>query len=349
MPRSGNYNVNYRLELSIFRTIKQKIVLCAALVVLFAIPLVAGNYLIYLINFCFIAVIAVLGLNVVTGYAGQISLGQGALVAVGAYSTAIFANYGLPFWLVIPLAGGAATLIGLLVGLPSLRLEGLYLAITTLAFHMITLYAISHGGSFTGGHDGMKLAPPALGGFALDTPRKFYYLAAFLAVLFIFLAVNLVRSRVGRALVAIRDRDVVASALGINLASFKLMAFGISAFYAGVAGSLYGYLVNVVTPDHFGIDVSIQYLAMLISGGIGTIEGAVLGAFFLTLLPEAMRSVVNAFSDVAPTLGGSFLLLREGLYGLVIILFLIFEPRGLSGFWQRIRNSWGTYPYKYHG
>lgn len=349
MPRSGNYNINYRLELSIFRTIKQKVVLCIALLILFCIPLVAGNYLVYLFNFVFIAVIAVLGLNVVTGYAGLISLGQGALLAVGAYSAAILGGHGLPFWLGIPLAGVATGFVGLLVGLPSLRIEGLYLAIATLAFHMITLYVISHGGGITGGVEGLNLAHPALGGFVFDTPQRFYYLAGFLAVFFIFLTVNLVRSRVGRALIAVRDRDVVASTLGINNDHYKLMAFGISAFYAGVAGSLYGYLVNVVTPDHFGIDVSIQYLAMLISGGIGTVEGAILGAVFLTFLPEAMRSVVNSLSAIAPTLGGSFQLLREGLYGLVIILFLIFEPRGLSGFWQRIRNSWETYPYKYHG
>ena len=211
MPRSGNFNVNYRLELSIFRTTKQKVVLLAALLALFGIPLLAGNYLLYILNFVFIAVIAVLGLNIVTGYAGLINLGQGALLAVGAYATAILAGYGLPFWIVIPLAGGAATFIGLLVGLPSLRLEGLYLAIATLAFHMVALFAISHGDSITGGFDGIKLARPALGGFVLDSPRKFYYLAAFLAVLFIFLAVNLVRSRFGRALVAVRDRDVVAS------------------------------------------------------------------------------------------------------------------------------------------
>jgi len=345
VPRSGNFNVNYRLELSIFRTIKQKVVLCVALLIIFGIPLVFGHYLIYLFNFVFIAVIAVMGLNILTGYAGLISIGHGALLAVGAYSSAILAGYGLPIWLVIPLAGVATGFIGILVGLPSLRIEGLYLAIATLAFHMITIYAISHGGSFTGGFDGLHLARPTF----LNTPLKFYYLAAFLVVFFIFLTVNLGRSRVGRALVAIRDRDVVASTLGINTVYYKLIAFGISAFYAGVAGSLYGYLVNVVSPDHFGVDVSIQYLAMLISGGIGTIEGAILGSVFLTLLPEVMRSAVNAFSAIAPTLGGSFQLLRGGMYGLIIILFLIFEPRGLSGFWQRIRNSWETYPYKYHG
>lgn len=347
MARSGNFNVSYRQDIAIFRTLGQKIWLGILGIILLLYPLLLGEYYIYIINFALIAIIAAVGLNLLTGYTGQISLGHAAFLAVGAYATAIFSSMGLPFIVVLLLSGLAALILGLIIGFPSLRLEGLYLAIATMAFYFIVAYGISHWTGLTGGQYGLKVAPLHVMGIPVDSNTRFYYLLLMFVVAAVYFATNLARSRVGRAFVAIRDRDIAAEVIGIDVARYKLISFAVSSAYAGIAGSLYAYFVGILAPEHFGFDVSIQYIAMIIAGGLGSIEGAIIGALFISLLPEGLRFVTGALASSFPELSNNFLLLKEGVYGLIIILFLIIEPTGLYGIWRRIKDSWETFPYRY--
>lgn len=348
MSRSGNYHTNYGQEISIFRTPGQKAWLALLVAGLVAFPFLAGNYYIYVVNFALISVIGALGLNLLTGFTGQISLGQAAFLAVGAYATALLSShFHWPFLVTIFLAALVTMVIGLVIGAPSLRLEGLYLAIATMALYFIVAYIISHWNSLTGGPYGIKVPPLQIMGLKFDNNFKLYFLLLSFVAGSVYFVANLARSRTGRAFVAIRDRDIAAEAMGIDVARYKILAFAVSSFLAGIAGGLYAYLVGVIAPDHFTFEVSIQYIAMIIAGGLGSIEGAILGAFFISLLPEVLRFVTGSLAESFPVFSGNFLLLREAAYGLVIVVFLLLEPAGLYGIWRNLRNSWETFPYKY--
>ncbi|HIM55353.1 MAG TPA: branched-chain amino acid ABC transporter permease, partial [Candidatus Latescibacteria bacterium] len=303
-----------------------------------------GNYLLYLVNLTAIAAIVAMGMNLLLGCAGLISLGHAAFLAVGAYTAAILANrLGLPVWMTVALSGLVTGGIGVIVGLPALRIKGLYLGLATLAFQFITDHVIVHAESLTGGANGMIVPAPALGSFAFDTDLRFYYIAAPLALLLGLAMVNLQRSRFGRALVAIRDSDVAAEAVGVNLARYKTLAFGVSAAYAGVAGSLLAHYLGYIGPDHFTVMKSIEYVVMIIVGGPGSILGSLLGAIFVTWLPEVMRFGEEALRSFFPHL--VFPDLRAIVMGLVLILFIAFEPEGLAGRWRKIREYWTTWPF----
>jgi branched-chain amino acid transport system permease protein len=339
---------SYDEDAALFRTGVRRLWFAALLAGLALAPLVGsaigGDYVPYLLNMAGIAVIVALGLNLLTGSAGLVSLGHAAFLAIGAYTAAFLATrVGFPFWMTVTIAGGVTGLVGLVVGLPALRLRGLYLALATLAFQMIVGHVALRWESVTGGPNGSVAPPPALGGFVFDDATRFYYITATLAVLLALGVANLMRSRFGRALVAIRDSDVAAEAMGVHLARYKTLAFGISAAYTGVAGSLFAHFLGYIGPDHFTVLQSIEYLAMIVLGGLGSILGSVLGAVVLTLLPEVLRLGLDLAREVSPGL----LLpdLRAFVVGLVLILILIFEPEGLAGRWRKIQRYWRTWPF----
>src|SRR5436309_13618841 len=248
--QSGDFRVTYASDERIFETRLPIVALVGLLAALAFVPLVAGTYWLDVLNRIGIAIIGALGLNILVGYTGQISIGHAAFLAVGAYSTAIFeANAGLPFYLAIPLAALVASGVGLIFGIPSLRLKGLYLAIATLAAHFITTYVIIHWESMTKGVLGFMVPPATVFGLALDSDARVFYLIYALVVQATLFAKNLVRTEVGRAFIAIRDRDVAASVIGVSLLRYKLLAFVISSFYAGLAGGLMAHHSRILFPD----------------------------------------------------------------------------------------------------
>ncbi|MEW6751317.1 MAG: branched-chain amino acid ABC transporter permease [Candidatus Latescibacterota bacterium] len=339
---------SYEEEMRLFRTPVRRVWFGLLLLLLAVAPwaamALAGNYLVYLLNLTAIAVIVALGLNLLCGTTGLISLGHGAFVAVGAYTTAVLtARLGLPFWVALPASAALAGLMGVVVGLPALRLKGLYLALATLGFQLITEHVILRWEGLTGGASGMAVPRPVLAGLTLDTDARCWHLTAALAVLLALGLANLKRSRYGRALAAIRDSDVAAEAVGVDLARYKTLAFGISAAYAGLAGSLLAGYLGYVGPDHFGILLSIEYLAMILVGGLGSLLGAVLGAVVITLLPEGVRYLAGALGDAFPRAAVPDL--RSLAVGLLLVLVIVFAPEGLAGRWRRLREYWTTWPF----
>ena len=289
---AGNYKTTYNADMALFPL---PIAKWAAgfflLLFVLVVPLVLHEYYLTVFNLVFIAIVGALGLNILVGYTGQISIGHAAFMSVGAYTAANFAvKLGLPFWLTLPLGGLMAALIGAIVGIPSLRIKGTYLAIATLASQLIIEWIINHTPMISGGAAASIEVPrPALFGYQLKTQGQLYYFTLFFAILAIIATMNLVRSRIGRAFVAIRDQDIAAEIIGINIFRYKLLAFAISSFYAGVCGVLYTYYFGIANYEAFQIGVSIDYLAMIIIGGLGSVLGTILGAIFVQTLPIVIR------------------------------------------------------------
>jgi branched-chain amino acid transport system permease protein len=280
-----------------------------------------------------------LGLNLLTGFTGQISLGHAAFIGVGAYTSAILiTRVGISFWWTIPLAGLMAAIVGVIIGIPSLRIKGLYLAIATIAAQFILEYVFTNWDSMTHGIRGINVPDPRLFGFEFDTERKFYFITLFFVITGTLYARNLIRTRVGRAFIAIRDRDLAAELIGINLFRYKLLSFAISSFYAGVAGSLW--------VEHFPLTLSIEYLAMVIVGGLGSVLGSIYGAVFMVLVPEILKFGTGAIKNI-PAFQHIFAPLREVVFGALIVFFLIFEPQGLAEIWRRMKNFFMLWPFAY--
>ena len=326
----------------------------AVLAVLFfaVIPLTLHEYYLSVANLVWIAVIGALGLNILVGFTGQVSIGHGAFMSVGAYTAANLANrLGSP-WPVNLLAGGLmAALIGAIVGIPSLRIKGLYLAIATLAGQLIIEWTINHVTFISGGvQASIEVARPRLGSMVLNTQRDMYYFLLVFVVLAIVGTLNLIRSRVGRAFIAIRDQDIAAEIIGINIFRYKLLAFAISSFYAGVTGVLYTYFLGIANYEQFQLGVSIDYLAMIIIGGLGSVLGSIFGAIFVTLLPIGIRYAMEAFGGIffsQQTVLNLIPNLRLMLFGALIIGFLIVEPEGLNRLWRNIRSYFRVWPFAY--
>lgn len=332
--------------MALYRNPRVKRRMLIIVILLFLIPLFASNYVIGLATLCAIAVIGAIGLNILTGFTGQISVGVGAFLAVGGYTSAIFTTtYGLSFWISLPLAGLLTAIIGGLFGIPSLRLKGLYLAIATLAAQVIILWVIGNWESVTGGGSGMVLERPSIGGFSFYDQNSYYYLCLVVAVLTTIYALNLFRTRTGRAFLAVRDRDVAAQIMGINLFSYKVMSFAISSFIVGIAGALLAHYTMIVTVELYSIQVSIQYLAMILVGGLGSVFGAILGAVFITLLPVGLGYMVEYLTMFIPDAYSLLSSFREFVFGLVLILFLVFEPGGLVNIWNNIKNYFKLWPF----
>jgi branched-chain amino acid transport system permease protein len=322
------------------------LVLVAALI---AAPYLLNSYALSFLTIILITVVGALGLNILTGYTGLISLGHVGFLVTGAYAYAVLVSrYGLPPLVGFLGAGIIPALASLVVGAPSLRLKGLYLAITTLAFSFIINTVILEARTVTNGARGIAVQRPEIFGVSFDSDAAFTQLCLGFAILTLFATLNIRRSRVGRAFVAIRDNDTAARVMGINLHAYKLFAFVTSAFITGIAGALYGIYLSFVSVEGFPFLLSIEALAILIVGGLGSALGAVLGTVLIVLLPEATRLVLSLFSaqmDALFSTGAQEL--KSMLYGLVIILFLRFQPRGLVGAWHDIRRLWANWPLRY--
>lgn len=347
--RSKTFKESYAEDIRVFQTIWVKLWLAAFLIGLLALPFWGDPYIVYMANISGIAIVAAVGLNILTGFTGQISLGHAAFVAIGAYTTAILANrFAVPFWITIPAGGVVAAGFGVLLGFPCLRLKGLYLAMATMSFGVVVEYMVTHWESLTMGVRGISAPPPSLFGCSLAGEYRLFYVILFFVAILTAGAKNLLRTRVGRALTAIRDRDIAAEVIGVDLTKYKVTAFAISSFYGGIAGGLYAYSTGYVHPENFTLLLSIEYIAMIIVGGLGSVLGSIFGAVFLTLMPDIIKSV----SDV---LGRNFAFLQGrydeewniAAFGLLIMVFLIAEPTGLNGIWGRVKTCFKNWPFTY--
>jgi branched-chain amino acid transport system permease protein len=330
--------------MAIFRTRTQWVLLLAFLALLFTLPVYASDRMLTIVTIMGITIISVLGLNILTGYCGQISLGHAGFMAVGGYVSAILtARLGWPFWAALPFAGLGAGLVGIVFGLPSLKIKGFYLIMATIAANFIIIWLILQFYSVTGGADGMAVPRPEIGGLVIKSKAGYFYLVMISTCIAVYLAKNIVRTRVGRAFIAIRDNDLAAEVMGVNLWAYKLMAFFIGCVFAGVAGSLLVHYIAFASVDQFPFMNSVWYLGMLIVGGMGSTAGAILGAVSLKLLDELVTIVGPILSAVtAPQAAASLGLIMRGL---VIIVFLIFEPRGLYHRWELVKAYYRLWPF----
>jgi len=346
----GNYKETYLKDLTIFETDFGRLWLLIGLVFLFGvIPFICKPYMLYVLNLMGIYAIAAIGLNLLIGYTGQISLGHGAFFGVGAYAAAILATKaGFPFWLAVPAAGLLTAAVGIVFGLPSARLKHLYLLIATLAGQFILEYVFLQWEGMTGGANGIIVVGASLFGLELSNDRTFYFITFACFAVLTWIAVNLVRTRYGRAFIAIRDNDRAAEGMGIPIFLYKLLAFAISSFYAGVAGALFAYHTMSITPEPFNLWLSIEFVAMIIIGGLGNIPGAVFGTIFIVSLNEVLTSVTEFLMNVGAT-GVAITLapLREFVFGLAIVLFIIYEPKGIAEVWRVVRSSFRLWPFSY--
>jgi branched-chain amino acid transport system permease protein len=350
MARAGtNLRTSYLESNEVLRRPYQKLLMSLIIAALLALPLGSSDYFLHLINLCFLACIGALGLMILTGFCGQISLGHAAFLAIGAFTTVILTvHMKMPFIVVIPAAAVSGALVGFIVGLPSLRFRGVYLAISTLAMHyaiifLCTSYQAKFGSSASAG---ITIADPEIGPLRLRGEHVWFYFLLALLTLVTVGCVNLVRTRPGRAWMAIRDRDIAAEALGINLTRYKLAAFMLSAMLASVAGSLAAYYSNVVTVEGYTLDLAVIYVAMIIVGGMGSILGGLLGATFITLLPYGIDSLFEHLPR-AWRFGSTVFGVQVGAVGVCIILFLLLEPKGLAEIWRRIETYFDRWPFRY--
>lgn len=366
---AGDFDRTYPQDMAVLRQRWQWLVLGGFLVLLFALPYIASEALVSLVNRIGIFVIAVQGLNILTGYTGQISLGQAAFMTVGGYTSALLMDQaGWSIFLALPAAGLAAGFIGLLFGLPSLRVKGFYLVMATLgAQFIIPWFARNAFKDILNGAQGINVPVPQLNlpviartcylGSQFDaadgacvyrfaTSVQFLHITVVVLIISTLVALNLSRSRLGRALVSVRDNDLAAELLGINLFAYKLRAFFLAAVYAGVAGALLAHNLRHINSETVNLSDSVLLLGMLIVGGLGTNLGPILGAALVTLLEEFATLItpviISAFPAVA---GGASAALRPLIFGLTLALFLVFEPRGLAHRWQLIKAAWRLRPF----
>jgi branched-chain amino acid transport system permease protein len=323
-------------EIALFGTPARRARLAVAIVGLGALPFFVTPFLLDLTNQVLLAVIGSLALMLLTGFAGLISLGTAGLLGAGAYTVGMLVReIAAPFWVTLPVAAVLGAGLGLVFGLPSLRLRGLYLAISTLGLHFIVIYL---GGEYEAREalsTGVIIESPAIGQYSLTSPIGWYFVLLAFAALALLISVNLQRSRTGRAWRALHARDVVAGALGVDVQRFKLLAFIVSSTMTTVAGALFAYYRNFVSIDAFSLYLTVQYVAMIIIGGMGSIAGALLGACFVVLFPYA----IEAIAALLPArFANAVFALNYAAFGVVMILFLLLEPAGLIGIWRRIKN-----------
>ena len=304
-------------------------------------PLFGGNYWTYNLTLACIYSIVALGLNLLTGYTGQISLGHAAFYAIGAYTVGFLTTkLGWSFWIALPLAGFISAAAGLIVAIPALRLSGLYLAIATMSFGFIIEQVTVQWGAVTGGANGLMIDRPAVFGYSLNTDQAYYYLVITVLIAFILITKNITRTPPGRAFIAVRDSEIAAQTMGIPLAKIKIQAFSVSAFYTGIAGGLFAPLINFIGPDNFNIVESINFIVMIIVGGAASIHGSIFGALFITLLGEFIR----IGKDFLPAFLVEKVGFQSAVYGLILMAFILFEPLGLYGRWLKTKYLFEVFP-----
>ncbi|MDP3251519.1 MAG: branched-chain amino acid ABC transporter permease [Hydrogenophaga sp.] len=308
---------------------------------LVAAPWVIQEYWLAQLTFVLIYSIVGLGLMVLAGFTGLFSLGHAAFLGVGAYTQAIMVNAGIPFPIALACAGLLSAAVGMVVGLPALRVKGIYLGMATLAFGFIVEEVIARWEHLTGGNKGLMVNYPSVFGWELDSTNEFYFLCLVVTVLATLGVVNLMRSSTGRAFVAIRDSEISAQSMGIHLARYKTLSFAVSAALAGVGGALYAHKIQFLSPEQFSIIQSIDLLLMVVIGGLGSIHGAFLGAIFLIVMPQ----LISLGKDFLPAAIGQAAGLQGAVYGMVLIAFVLFEPMGLYGRWLKVRAYFQLFPF----
>jgi branched-chain amino acid transport system permease protein len=347
-PRaSGYFRTSYGEDLALIGTRLQRASLVALAIALVGFPLIASPFQLDLACQVFLACVGSLSLMLLTGYAGQISLGHAGLIAAGAFTVGIlFRETNAPFWITLPAAALVGALLGIIFGLPSLRLRGLYLAVSTLALHFVVIYLGGEYESRRGFSTGIVIDPPSLGSISITDNRVWYFILLVAAVVTLLLCANLLRARTGRAWRAIRSRETVAEALGIGIAGYKLLAFVISSAITAVAGALFAYYRGFVSVEAFSLFLTVQYLAMVIIGGMGSLLGALLGAAFVTLFPYLIEGGLLALPG-AQSYASDLFAVNYSAFGLVMILFLMLEPLGLVGIWHRVQSYFLLWPFKH--
>lgn len=344
--RTGVFYEQYQSEERMWNTPVKRWWVAVLVVLLLTLPFWSTKYILAMACIIGIHILATLGLNLTTGNAGLISLSHGAFLGVGCYTVAYLGKMGVPFFITLPIAGLLAAALGVVVGLPSLRVKGIYLAIATLAAHFLLTFVFREWGSVTGGIQGTSIPKASIFGYALSGDFDNFYLIYGLVFLMAVAARNLARTYIGRAFIAVRDRDISAEILGVHLLTTKLQAFAIGAFYAGVAGGVLGYFYGAITPEYFSLNLSIFYLAAVITGGLGSVLGSVLGAVFMTFVPELLRLLANLGAQSFLGLASIVLPMGQVVFGLLIIGFLVFEPHGLTAVWRRIQRVFHLWPFK---
>lgn len=365
---SGVFDTSYGQNISINRTLFDKIVSNSLFIILLIIPLltVAGPFDLNIIPQSWIGTIlrigifaiAVQGLNILMGYTGQISLGHAAFMAVGAYSSAVFVReFGFTFWTALPASALFTAVVGLIFGLPSLRVKGFYLAMATLAAQFIIPWLIRNQApltDYTNGTFAIEVPVPTIFGQSLGSDISFYYVVIPLAAILFLLARNIIRTRVGRAFISVRDNDLAAELLGINVFTYKLQAFFLSSMYAGIAGALMAFEANSIQIDQFPLTLSITMLAMLVIGGAGFPLGALFGVTFVNILTQnIIPELINPMRDFLPGImpfvedENIFAALNPLLFGIALTVFLIVEPRGIAFRWEVLKIAWKIRPYSY--
>jgi branched-chain amino acid transport system permease protein len=347
LPRaSGYFRTRYAQDTALLETRTQKAAALAFAAALAAYPFVAGPLALDLANQVLLGSIGAVALMLLTGYAGQISLGHAGLLAAGAFTGGIlFKELGAPFWVTLPAAALVGAGLGIAFGLPSLRLRGLYLAVSTLALHFIVIHAGAEYETRRGFSTGIVIDPPRIGDWVLRDARAWYFVLLAFAVANLLFSLNLLRARTGRAWRAVHGREAVAEALGISVRRAKLAAFVVSSAITAVAGCLFAYYRGFVSVEAFSLYLTIQYVAMIIIGGMGSLLGAVLGTVFVTVFPYAIEAAMRLLG-LADRLASVVFAVNYAAFGLVMILFLVLEPQGLVGIWRRVQDWFLLWPFK---
>jgi branched-chain amino acid transport system permease protein len=348
LPRaSGYFRTGYAQEQRLLQTRLERASTVVLALLLVGFPFVASPFQIDLASQVFLASVGALSLMLLTGYAGQISLGHAGLLAAGAFTAGIlFKEFNAPFWMTVPAAAIVGGLLGVVFGLPSLRLRGLYLAVSTLALHFVVVYVGGEYETKRGFSTGIVIDPPSIAGFQVVSPKLWYFILLGAAVVTLLVCINLLRTRTGRAWRAIHSHETVAEALGIGIAGYKLLAFVISSAITAAAGALFAYYRGFVSIEAFSLFLTIQYVAMIIIGGMGSLLGALLGALFVTVFPYVIEGALGALPG-ADRYAGVLFAVNYAAFGLVMILFLVFEPLGLVGIWRRIQSWFLLWPFKH--
>jgi branched-chain amino acid transport system permease protein len=343
---SGYFRTSYDQDLRLVDTRTERFFLWLLLAWVAIYPYLASPTLLDLANQVLLASVGAIALMLLTGFAGQISLGHAGLLAAGAFTAGIlFKEFAAPVWVTLPAAAVIGAILGLLFGLPSLRLRGLYLAVSTLALHFIVAYLGGEYEAKRGFSTGIVIDPPIIFGWKLESARAWYFVLLAASVATLLLAANLLRSKTGRAWRAIHDRETVAEALGVSVPAYKLLAFVISSSLTAVAGCLFAYFRGFVSVEAFTLFLSIQYIAMVIVGGMGSLLGALMGAAFVVLFPYGIEWAMGVL-PVPARFSGMVFAVNYAAFGLVMIGFLLFEPQGLMGIWRRIQNYFLLWPFK---
>jgi branched-chain amino acid transport system permease protein len=336
------FRTQYRQDIALWRHNGDRLWYGLLMILTLIAPLVLGEFYIGELGAVYIFAIAGVGLMLLVGYTGLISLGHAAFLGIGAYVNAVLLSHNVPFLVTLPAAGLFTALCGAAIGRPTLRMSGLYLAIATLAFGSIVGTVFQKWDSVTGGFDGFAVPTPYVFGIAIEGATGIYYVSLVVLVFVLFVSANLLRSPAGRAMVAIRDSEVSAQSMGIHLARYKTLVFAISAGMTGLAGALFAHYVRFLAPDAFDVLLSVQFVTIVFVGGLGSLRGAILGAMFVRLLPQLIAIVRDDLPFGIGRLPG----LEPSLFGLVLVLVILFQPGGLNGMWLKSKVWFQAFPFK---